>query len=73
MYHPNGGWLESRVIEIDHEDHNKVKIHFFNLHKKYDMWANISDNNQVAIIGSRSKAFGMGKNRKKNAQTKKLS
>lgn len=37
------------------------------------MWVNIKDNDQVAIIGSRSKAYGMGKNRKKHLNAKKLS
>lgn len=48
-------------------------MHFFNYDKKYDIWVDITDLNQVTIIGSRSKAYGMGKNRRKQVQTQKLS
>ena len=30
------------------------------------MWVDIKDNNQVAMVGARSKAFGIGKKRSKN-------
>lgn len=50
----------------------KVKVHFFNYHKKYDIWVNVSDSDQIAIIGSKSKAHGMGKNRKKQAKLNEL-
>lgn len=66
-YHPIGGWLEARVIEIVgiSDQHEFVIVHFFNYHKKYDCVVDLKDNNQTAIIGSRSKAFGMGKKRSK--------
>jgi hypothetical protein len=41
----------------------KVKVHFVNYHPRYNTWVNITDNNQVATIGSRSKAYGIGKNK----------
>lgn len=44
-----------------------MKVHFFNYHSKYDSWVDLKDNNQVAIIGSRSKAYGIGKKRCKVA------
>ena len=49
-----------------------MKVHFFNYHKKYDIWVDLMDSNQVAIIGSKSKAYGMGKNRKKQTQISEL-
>lgn len=30
------------------------------------MWVDLKDNNQVAVIGARSKAFGIGKKKSKN-------
>jgi hypothetical protein len=44
-----------------------VKVHFFNYHNRYDCWIDLKDNNQASIIGSRSKAFGIGKKRCKVA------
>lgn len=52
--------------------HQKVLVHFFNYHKKYDIWVDVSDSDQVAIIGSKSKAHGMGKNRKKQVKLNEL-
>lgn len=74
-YHPLGGWLEARVIEIvDISEHRElVRVHFFNYHKKYDIEVDLKDNNQVAIIGSRSKAFGIGKKRSKLLSKTKIS
>lgn len=71
-YHSMGGWLEARVIEIGEqtETSQPVRVHFFNYNKKYDMWVDLCDNNQVAIIGSRSRAYGMGKNRSKSYRAK---
>jgi hypothetical protein len=48
-------------------------VHFFNYHKKYDCVIDLKDNNQAAIIGSRSKAFGMGKKRSKTVNKATLS
>lgn len=48
-------------------------MHFFNYHPKYDIVVNIHDNAQVAIIGSRSKAFGIGKKRARNINQASLS
>jgi hypothetical protein len=45
-YHPKGGWLEARVVEMeDKATVNKVKVHFTNYHPKYDIWVDIRDNN----------------------------
>ena len=48
-YHPVGGWLEARVIQLANinqlESVQKVKVHFFNFHKKYDIWVNLTDKN----------------------------
>ena len=41
-----------------------------NYHKKYDIWVDLRNNNEVAIIGSRSKAYGMGKIRSKGSKGK---
>jgi len=30
------------------------------------MWVNLKDNNQVTIIGGRSKAYGIGKRKSRN-------
>lgn len=76
MYHPVGGWLEARVLDIgdkESEDKQMVKVHFFNYHSKYDMYVNLYDNKQVAIIGSRSKAYGIGKKRSKANNNASLS
>jgi hypothetical protein len=62
-FHPLTGWLEARVVDM--ENANKVKVHFFNYHPKYDRWVDPSDPAQVDIIGSRSKAYGIGKSRGK--------
>lgn len=74
-YHPLGGWLEARVIELVDigETRQLVRVHFFNYHKKYDIVVNLKDNNQVAIIGSRSKAYGIGKKRSKMLNKASLS
>ena len=47
----------------------KVKAHYFNFHSKYDRWVDFNDPSQMALIGSRSKAYGIGKSRlKKKSQ-----
>jgi hypothetical protein len=61
-YHPLTGWLEARVVEVAAE---KVKVHYFNYHPKYDRWVEPSDHSQLDIIGARSKAYGVGKTRGK--------
>ena len=33
------------------------------------MWVNLKDNNEVTIIGARSKAYGIGKRKSKNSKT----
>ena len=77
-YHPlHGGWLEARVIdkqlEADPQTNEarvtQVKVHYFNYHPKYDRW--VDPATEMAIIGAKSKAYGIGKNRSKNkgAQT----
>lgn len=74
-YHPIGGWLEARVLEVGAQISEKewpIKVHFLNYHKKYDMWVNLQDNNEVAIIGSRSSAHGIGKKRSKNTKITKI-
>ena len=69
-YHPSyGGWLEARVIDKEEELNpqtqetvlRKVKVHYFNYHPKYDRW--VDPYQEMAIIGSKSKAYGIGKNR----------
>lgn len=45
-----------------------MRVHYFNYHTKYDREVNINDKNEVAIIGSRSKGYGMGKKRSKAAK-----
>lgn len=46
-YHPIGGWLEARVLELGEESYESfpVKVHFRNYHKKYDKWVDLKDNN----------------------------
>jgi hypothetical protein len=43
----------------------KVKVHFFNYHKKYDIWVNLKDKNEVAAIGEKSNAHGIGNRKRK--------
>ena len=72
-YHKFGGWLEARVIEINYDGEDptsQVKVHFTNYHPKYDIWVDLKDNNQVSVIGSRSKAYGIGKKKSKNYKSK---
>ncbi len=42
----------------------QVKVHFFNYHPKYDRW--VDPTTELAIIGAKSKAYGIGKSRSKN-------
>lgn len=52
----------------------KVKVHYFNYHPKYDRWIPFNDDSQIVMIGSRSKAYGIGKSRlKKKSQGLNLS
>ena len=39
-------------------------MHYFNYHPKYDRWIEYGNSNEMAIIGSRTKAYGIGKSRK---------
>jgi hypothetical protein len=43
-----------------------------NYHSRYDTWVDLNDKNQVTLIGERSKAFGIGKRRRGEKDTKKL-
>ena len=55
-------WLEAKVIEVDGEN---AKVHFFNYHAKYDIWVDLNNREQVAPVGTHSKAHGSGKKRGK--------
>ena len=64
------GWVEGRVIELEYDNSEqknikKVKVHYFNYHPKYDRWIDYNNSNEMAMIGSRSKAYGIGKSRLK--------
>jgi len=48
----------------------RVKVHYFNYHPKYDRWVDFNDTSSIAMIGSRSKAYGIGKSRLKNKSQK---
>lgn len=73
-YHPSTGWLEARVVDIEYDNSperkvKKVLAHYFNYHPKYDRWVNYNDASEMAMIGSRSKGYGIGKSRlKKKSQ-----
>lgn len=68
MYHPSTGWIEGRVADLQYEGNSpsKVKIHYFNYHPKYDRWVDFGDTKSFAMIGSRSRAYGIGKTRVNN-------
>ncbi len=61
-FHPLTGWLEARVIELAGD---RVKVHYFNYHPRYDRYIDPNDPTQMDIIGARSKAYGVGKSRGK--------
>ena len=47
----------------------KIKVHYFNYHPRYDKWIDFRKPDQMDIIGSRSKGYGIGKSRlKKKSQ-----
>ena len=42
----------------------KIKIHYWNYHIKHDEWIK-TDSDHIAEIGYHTKAYGVGKTRKK--------
>lgn len=52
-----GKWLEARVVDLNDK---QIKVHYRGFKDIWDEWINVSSD-RIAEIGSKSKAFGVGK------------